>query len=310
MVPAHQPDWDRFPIGKFRAICIVGRPALYRGFALIPYLAQGLRFRFPDGDDKWKGQSVSKDSIAEYHHVEQWWNGKRTGAHDVHESYNPGSSVGTRVDYAVAQRFPVMFGGQRIVVVLLAGATSLGTAGAVKWATRESVGRADFPGLDRYQEPVADSTRIEALLEVTGSVHTPRRPWAPRVQLKKLFLNGSANLVSDGPSVIRLVGAAGGPARVTSVFFDDDGVGANEDEHAALVALCLKARQSRDGIVRAQDLMDDLSVWPDGRRVGNWRAPEQVKHYYLDTFQRRSLNGRLHVYQKTGLRLEAKIEIV
>jgi len=309
MEPAYQSDWERFPVGRYRAICIVGRPALYPGLPLIECLPADLRFRFPNGDRKWKGQSVSQDSIAEYHHVEQWWGGQMTRMHEVHEAKHAERSSATRVDYAVAQRFPVMIGGQRIIVVLLAGATSLGTAGAVHWATRERVGKADFPGLDRYQDPITDATRIEALLEVTGSVHTPRRPWAPRVQLKKLFLNGRGNLVSDGPSVIRLVGAAGGASRVTSVYFDDDGISANGDEFAALIALCLKARQSPRGVVRMQDLMDDLAVWPEGRRIANWRELAQVKNYYVDAFQRRSLNGRLHLFQKDFLRLDSRVEI-
>jgi hypothetical protein len=288
----------------------VGRPALYRGFALMECLPPDLRFRFPNGDDKWKGQSISKPSIAEYHHVEQWWNGEKTRTHEASESERPDGSGSTRVDFGLVQRFPLMFGGQRIIAVLLAGATSLGTAGAVHWATREGVGKADFPGLDRYQDPVTDSTRIEVLLAVTGSVHTPRRPWTPRVQVKKLFLNGSGNLVSDGPSKIRLIGGASGPDAVTSVFFDDDGVDAGGDELAALIALCLKARQSPVGMVGTKDLLDDPRVWPGGRRPGNWAGPEQLKQFYVDAFQRRSLHGRLHVCQKIDLRLDAKIEII
>ncbi len=303
-----RPEWHSLHLAGLRTICMVGRPPLYREFVLSQFTPD-LRFRFPEDDAQWRGKPPTRESANCYHRVEQWWANERTRAFEVREDTGAARVPATRVDYAVVQRYAIAFEGRQIVVVVLAGATSLGTAGAVQWATRDRFDLKRVPAMERYQQPITDETRIEVLLEVAGTLHTPRRPWAPRVRVEKLFLNDSQNLVSSGPSRIRLVGGLGGADKVTAIYLDDDGVPSGSEEYSALIPLCLKAHQSPKHIVSLRDLMTDLSVWPGQQLPGDWGRDERVKNYFLDTLQRRLLNGQLHVHEKVALRLDSAIEL-
>jgi hypothetical protein len=307
-IPSVRPDWGQIQISSLRSVCLVGRPLMYRGFGLSPALPKDLRFAFPGGDLMWRGRPMSKRSIDEYHHLEQRWKGKTTRRWEPHEEFDAAPKTRIRVDYAVAQRFPVTFGGDTIIVMILGGATSLGTAGAVSWATGSDTAGEAFRSLERRGGPIVDSTRIEALIEVTADVEQPRRPWRPRVKLEKLFIDDSPNLVTPFPGTITLAGGSAGAGKVRDIFFDGDGVSLAEDDFAALVALCLAADRGA-GVANVADVIRDQNLWPNGRVIRPWVKPEQARQYYLDTFQRILLNGCLHLSQRMGLKLDSKVEL-
>jgi hypothetical protein len=307
MLNLADPAGDRFHPGGLRALCLVARPSFYGGFIPAPCLPGDLRLRFPADDLQFRRKAPTPDSAKTFHRVQQWWEGRETGAFEARQHSGPGRNVSTRVDFAVVQRFPILFAGRLMTVVILAGSTSLGTAGAVHFATRERFDLKRLLERNRSLQPITDETRIEMLLEVHGTVHTPARPWAPYVQVKKLFLDQSPNLVSDGPSSIRLEGGRGGADKVRAIFFDDDGIRFDADDHASLIALCLKAAQSPERIVNLQELITDLYVWPGRRRPASWADETQAKNHFTYAFQRHCLKHRIHVVDKYFLHLDTEI---
>lgn len=319
LIPSDNPDWHRPMIDTLRAICLVGRPSTLSGIGLSRYLPNDLRFAFPAGDEAWRGRPVSPESIRDYHRVEQWWQRERTGVYEVSECDDPKSGCRFRTDYAVIQRFMTPFGHKNgIATVVIAGATSLGTAGAVDWICRNRFDKKELAEFEEQGGAVTEGSRVEVLLEVTGRVETPRRPWKPEARLIKLFVNQSKNLARpplvDAPHVrrwipeITLCGGLGGADQVRFAMLDGDGLEVEANDFPAFIALCLKAHQS-NGLVRADELLRDLSVWPGGRCTRNGRTQEQLIMYYLDAFQKSSMKGHLHRHEKTGLKLDAAVRL-
>lgn len=294
-VSLHNPRWEAVGLDKLGAVCFVGRPSMFRNCKLVDALPNDLRFTLPKEDDLWRGKELSGESIDSYHHVRQ--NRPNAGPF-LYRAVKEGEE-NQRTDYALVQRFRIDYGGRQITVLILAGGTSLGTVGAAEWVTNRrldnrtcrDVALAAGVGID-------DSVRMEVLLEVTAEVHKPAQPWRPHCLAKKMFFNGSPNLLRPGPQTITLGMGNENPPTVRYILFDEDEVRLTGDEYVALVALCLKCWREEKKEVHIADLLRDSHVWPNGKGRFESLSENDAVGFFRDHLKKYRLRGSLYVGSK------------
>jgi hypothetical protein len=273
-VPEKHPDWSG--LGQAPGVCFIGRPLMFQNCKLLEHFPKDLRFSIvpPESGKKEDFHCVAQNrpnaGPFRYNTVEE------EGAH--------------RHDYAIIQRFTIKFGGRDVVVLVIAGGSSLGTLGAARWissygwsrATRDRFARiAGLGTLDR-------GTRFEALIEVTARVHKPARPWDPKFLEKSLFLNKSRNLLK-APSRVTLGIEKEHLTHVEQVrylLFDDDEMDFSPKDNAAVVALCMKCFLESRREIPIEDLVSDARVWS----IRDCPDRDKAVTFLRDHLQRHSLN--------------------
>lgn len=262
-VPLLNPDWSDVGTDKINALCAVGRPSM---FVRCPVLEAvelnktNLRFGLPLDDEQWRSRPLNTASANAYHHVLQTPPPPRGFQSAAGRRISPYCAVdinGRRTDYAIVQRLRLMYNNRPLTVVILAGATSLGTVGAAQWVTNgELVAllKEKCQGRD-----LRDETELEALLEVTADIRNPARPWDPigRNPLK-LFVDDSVNLLGPTPSQITIITGDPGP---DNILLDDDEVRFKGKGRSALIAICKafcrKLPRPTSAIFEIQELQKD-----------------------------------------------------
>ncbi len=296
-VALHSPDWDDVGLLRTDAICFIGRPSLFKECRIIDHFPRDLRFFIepPDGDEAEPFSRVCQ-------------NRPRAGR----LIYPTHQDAMRRHDQAIVQRFVITMSGQKVVVVVIAGGTSLGTLAAAEWITTFRWGEerrneyARVAGL----ETIDWTTRVEALLSVSARVHTPARPWRTQVEEKCLFLNKSRNLLKV-PSRIAVATDSGTLQTADDVrylLFDDDEVEFGGVDYTAAVAVCVKYCLDGRPDMSIMDLRDDTRLWPNG----SWPVQGNPVGFFRDHLQRRSFNGIIEVStENLKLKLEnCSIEVV
>lgn len=291
------PDWAPVRPEELDAMCLIGRRSMFRKNAVLGALEDengpdlGLRFNLPKASVPRPSRSV--DST--YHHVlERRPIGTIEYPTDEHD--------GQRTDYAAVQRMWTRFGGRRVTVLFIEGATSLGTSGAASWVTSATA----LEALDAHD--LSDGSTIEILLRVTAAVHQPERPWEPRTTPLKAFVNGT-NVIAKTPRVVTLGIPADRPLEagcIQHVLLNDDEVEFRGERYDTLVAVCLKAYLNElegkpPDTILVDGLERDSRLW-----TSPWRPTFPT--FYRDHLQRQLLHGVLSVNDKAALlKLSCKI---
>ena len=245
-VPLQDPDWTDVGLDKINAFCVIGRPTMLARCPVIEKLDEQLkkrlhrkrfdkRFALPPDDKLWRSRRVDKETAASFHHVVQ------RPALPGTEPYCVVDKDGRRTDYAIIQRFVIDYDNRPMTVVILAGATSLGTVGAVEWVTNGEMAAKLEEVCARFGKTLDEETEMEALLKVTAEVRSPARPWVTigREPIK-LFLDDSVNTVAPplARMQITLVTRNGVP---DVLMLNDDEVRSRGKDYTALVAVCKAA---------------------------------------------------------------------
>jgi hypothetical protein len=210
---------------------------------------------------------------------------------------------GERTDYAVVQRLRVQYSGRLRTVVVVAGATSLGTLGAAAWVASpdylNTMQREASRVLGRDNRP--EDVELEALIKVKAAVRNPSRPWRGLSHdPEKLFLrcgqHWSLNVLNPEPAAITVVEGPDGSVR--GILVDQDEIGfENLRTRDALVALCrlirpleqVSAPSQRS--VALEELIRNPSVWPTGSPISD--DPLKLHDFYHDHVQRHRLGKRI-----------------
>ena len=263
--------------GTFQAICLVGRPGLFGGGALKRFRDGELRFGF--AKDRRPPELPVGAIDPEYHCILE-----RQSPDNVlrHATVDQGDY---RTDYAVVQRYPVVFRNGQILVVIVAGGSTLGTLAAARWAAYDLFQVADpARGLPiELPSGARLDSRMEALLRVRAKITT--QTWdALQVDLHSLYFDkqcwSKLKWTELGPRHITLIHRRPQPDQV---LFDGTPQNINPKHCTYRLLLSLvDAALQRHG-VRIEDLATDKSIWLEpkvkvARVKGNLKT---LKHRYL-----------------------------
>jgi hypothetical protein len=297
-----KPNWRGLRGTQPDAICVVGRLGLFGDEALEWWSPRDMAYRFKL--QKRPAEVEPGTLHPDYHCVVEW------RADRPRKEYTTAQTLRERVDYALVQRFVTNDGTHQTVIVNCAGATSLGTLGAVIWATRD-VSRPMWPGGAPIPLPpgVHLGSRMEALLKVTADITDDE--WSPnRVELKRLYLDNSVwskdrkRWELKNPRCIELV--MSGDRREDAVSVRLDGkthrMERQGETFRLLVTLCLMWPRHRRHGIDLKDLMVDRWIW------GGRTADEQRLRNRLKQLKNRYLRESLTIDHR--VRLRARIEIV
>ncbi len=278
----HSPEWSHVGLDGADAICFIGRPSLFKGCNIIDHFPNDLHFSIVPPDS---------DQTGAFYRVSQ------SHSKTPDTIYPTSQDASKRHDHALVQRFMITVGGRKVTVVVIAGGSSLGTLGAAQWITRFDWSE------DRRKEfvSVADATsnglttRVEALLSVTATVHNPARPWKADIEEKCLYFNKSRNLLRAPKriSVATDTGVLKTADDVRYLLFDDDEVDLAPLQNQAAVAVCVKYCLDHQTEMPIAKLMADKRVWVNGA-VPDRNDPAG---FFRDHLQRRSFNGIIEVSQ-------------
>jgi hypothetical protein len=289
-IPLSKPNWGPVEFHNLNAVCFIGRPSMFRDCDVVRQLEKkksAAKFGFPLDDDLWRGVEVTEDSARAFHHLRE--NRPVAGPYawlTVEEKQR-----NRRIDYALVQRFRIDYGGKTLWIVVLAGATSLGTFAAAEWVTSPKFPEILLKNLNRAGLDADESTELEVLLEVAAVVHEPAQPWVVEFCTpKRLFLNGGVNLL-HAPTTITL-GVRNN--EVCCVLLDEDEVAFRGRAYAALIALCRKSLSVSNGAVGIRGLLDDTGAWPDGVVTAPSNL-ERAKGFFNDNLRKHRLRDALSI---------------
>ena len=188
----------------FSTVCIIGRPSLLKNCPLVydfasdarQLLLPPTRLFLPEitkDTERFLKSIPDEESIEKFHCVIERDDKcqRETDKHDL-ELYHD-----RWIDYALIQRLKVP--NQPGTLVVLAGAISLGTLGAIEQALLHRFSSVQFDA------PIHQHSNIEILLAVPAALHseptdqpTPKIPWRPEnYYLKRVYVDG-ALVFTDG----------------------------------------------------------------------------------------------------------------
>jgi len=278
-VPLEDPDWGDVGLDGADGVCFIGRPSMFRDCRIVKHFPDDLRFSI-----------VPPNSAEEGPYFCINHNRPKAGHRRLRTMQDA-----SRHDHAIVQRFMIRVGGRDMVVVVVAGATSLGTLGAARWISsfkwdkETRIAHASIAGL----EGIKTSTRFEVLLDVSAKVNDPAKPWRPEFEPKSLFLHKSRNLLR-APSSISLATSTGSfqsAADVQYLLFDEDELEFGPTDRAAVVAVCGKQYLEKRSEILFDEFKLDQRLWPNGTcPIG--RSPAE---FFREHLQRRCLNGVIEV---------------
>jgi hypothetical protein len=194
---------------RYEAICIVGRLGLYGQEAVKQLSGERLRFGFLSHH---RPKNLPKGQLdPDYHCVTE-----RTGSGAI-EHHLTSQTNSAQTDFGLVQRYTVKLGVRYIVVVVCAGASSLGTLAAAQWAA-DQLFRWTHPGDKQAIElpsQVADDSVLEVLLCVTAPKTTSA--WENlQITLETLLLDGS-RWTLEGRKWVSI------PLKVVTLVYDVNG---------------------------------------------------------------------------------------
>lgn len=269
----------------YRAFCVVGRLGLF-GREALERLGDGdLRFGF-DAPCRPKGLPPG-ELDPDYHCVfEKLDNGDRK-SHPTVEAND------IRTDYAVVQRYEVGLGAQRSAVVIVAGASSLGTMAAARWAAYDLFQPTDATGGGPIKVPngITPQSRMEALLRVRAKVTTSA--WENlEIRLLKLSVDGAYWCAKEREwreptiQVITLVRENGEPLEI---LFDNQPSNVNRGSQIfrLLVAVVEQKVRRRRAELDITELAADDAIWDRPN------PPKESVHAHLRTLRFRHLKRAL-----------------
>ncbi len=260
LVPLNQPQWEAafHQHTQFQAIMLVGRIGLFGQDALRHWTYNQARFDFFTHH---RPADCQPHALHEQYHciVDR-------EADDEEERYHrTKDDGGERTDFALVQRYTVEYSGGRLVVLHIAGNTSLGTLGSARWVTS---------WLKRQTEPDGApipspanlnwDTPVEALLEVRAGINMP--VWAPsRIKLLTLTTDRAtwSKTNQRRHTHITLRCEDGDPHRPLGVLFgqEEEPMDAKSQMFRLLVASCLLSQQADNRKVDLDRLANDAWVW-------------------------------------------------
>lgn len=294
-------DWGLVP-KSCGALCVVGRLGLYGPHALEHWVRPQSRFSFiaeHRPKDLKRGQLDSQH----YHCIRE--RQRRAGPAKYRE-HPTTDEDGRRIDYGIVQRYVVPYQSSRLVLLFIAGGSSLGTLGAVQWMAGDTRPDGQRPEKDRI--PLApkagDDSRLEVLLRVTAQNAAFPSSWrGTRPELVGLHVDDWVWSPEEnswhqmGPEEIALILDRKQPAEVAAVEFDGDKLIPRKDTQSfrLLVRVCQQARAS-GGLLDVTALAEDASIWDGGTAKELEKAGEALSllksrqlHDALTTDHRRLL---------------------
>jgi hypothetical protein len=265
LVHLDDPCLGQLVLGEnYEVVCLIGRPSLYEDENVLRWMAADLRFGFPTGR---RPENLPPGKLdPRYHNITE-----RNGTKKRHAA---SEKDGRRVDYGLVQRYAVSNGDRDIIVVVIAGASSLGTLAAVQWATT-SLRQPICPDAGPLPAPdkiVVDS-RLEALIEVHADATPYTREWKPdHVEVKGLFVDGARWVHKrkawcvDAPRRITVVVDPRDRTKVRQIRLDGKAAPLRRSSQVGklLIAVGRQAAESPDHTIDPDRLGKDTTIWNDG----------------------------------------------
>jgi hypothetical protein len=258
LVPLNSNEWEMaFNRQQCQAVCFVGRLGLYGAEAIRQLTNRNAVYDFP---------SHKKPPTCPPHGLDRKFHcidGKRDDGRKDH--YRTKDKNEVRTDYAIVQRFVVAHLGGQMIVVYIAGSTSLGTLGGVLWATsqRKELGAPDGMPLS-CPENIRRDSAFEALLQV--SARKDDFVWKPTdVKLLKLTAAGATWSAATGKwhPGITIECESGNPRESIAVFFGEEKepMDANGQAFRLLVGIGMLSREDPERRVDLDKLAKDPWIW-------------------------------------------------
>jgi hypothetical protein len=190
-VSVENPDLDRLLFeGRYHAFCVVGRLGLFGKSALQRLSSDNSHFGFAMHH---RPKDLPPGELdAEYHCVLEQIGGCRQKSHCTEEK------DGFRTDFAVVHRYRVELGTRHVVVVVVSGASSLGTCAAAQWAAYDLFRPTDTIEKSPIEVPpgITPNSRLEALLSARAKVTTSA--WEhPEIDVLKLNVDDYSWSLAD-----------------------------------------------------------------------------------------------------------------
>lgn len=285
---------------RYQTFCIVGRLGLFGQKALEQFGNDDLRFGF-DVHCRPEGRAPN-ELDKRYHCVfERVEDGKRRFHRTKEED-------GIRTDFAVVQRYQVELGTQHVVVVIVAGASSLGTAAGARWAAYDLFQPTDTIDSRPIEVPprITPRSRMEALLCVRAKVTT--RAWDhPEIELRKLSVDGVSWSLKDQKwheAPIRLITVIREGGQPTQILFDGQPSRLERGKQMFRLMVALVEQKQRSG-----DAELDISALVANDEI--WEKPNPTEKYVraqLRLLRTRYLQEALDM--RGTLKLRAKVNVI
>lgn len=307
LVPLRNPDWARVGLAGLTAVCFIGRPSMFVGCDLLKQLPQDRHFKLPEDSGTWRSQPLSHKTADEFHHVIQQRSHadgllfKAMAHRDAQEMEIQ------RTDYAVVQRFLVRYGGHDTTVLILAGATSLGTVAAAEFLTSRSAVNSDLRSrITAAGKNLKAETRVEILLKAEAAVHAPPLPWEVEYTEEKLF-------VDDTDVLRRKVTVSIGPSsghQIPYILLNGDKVSLPPKARELLLAICRVAKRDKTDTVDLRKLRDK-NVWRMKHIPFTSASDEQVARAIRDSLKKKWLRDAVTFEREDGYPvLKLRFEII
>ncbi len=194
---------------RYEAICIVGRLGLYGHDAVEQLNGERLRFGFLSHH---RPKDLPEGHLdPEYHCITE-----RHGTGEI-KRHLTSQTTSEQTDFGLVQRYTVKLGVRYIVVVVCAGASSLGTLAAAKWAA-DVLFQPTHPG-DKQAIELPSQVADDSVLEVLLCVRAPKTTSAwenLQITVEKILLDGSIWTLDD-PKWVSI------PLQVVTVVYDVNG---------------------------------------------------------------------------------------
>jgi hypothetical protein len=281
-----------------KALCFVGRPPFFfEGSKAVkaPWRnPQGRRFELPPDREGFRWKNLTPESQEHYHHIVQ----KRPTLGDYkHKAEErppdtdgpaPRGRFPRRHDYGIVQRFTADIG-PKITVVCIAGATSLGTLGAVLWATSDRCRENIEHSASNLNIDLSPQTVVEALITVDADIKTPTQDWEPIWAADKIFLDDNSINGFRPPKQITV------KMRASCFTFDEDEVHMPEIPRAILGALCEYGYLHETRTIPFKPLLDER-FWCEGRPP-SITNDMKLKSSLQQNLQKKLRQGTISVHQ-------------
>ncbi len=287
-----------------QAVCLIGRLSLYGDEALSRWSNPEPRFRFPPGP---RPEDLEGGMLSDHYHY-------ISDLNYPPRKYATKQADGCRTDYGLVQRYTINAGTHDVVVVTCAGASSLGTLAATRWAAVDlrhpiRVGGHPMPA----PASANDDSHLEVLLEVTAEGTACTWAWKPnQVKLLGVYLDqmywsaDKRDWQAKPPRRITIVVDSRDRGRASAILFDrkEAGLRKGTQMFRLLAGMCLRGYDPRTGEVDVDRMGRDALIWDDGKLM----TGAQVRRH-LSTLKYHYLGEALEFDGREKIKLKAEVEI-